>query len=134
MATSNEVREFLRSRGCPDDVVSGGLEGLVEEWERVVEQVQEGYPLGLDDYLNDLDGRQLADDAFSLATDGEQSKLGKRLRAADERMKKLVKPSAGCLWGDKVARAEGWSAAENWWYYSVPKSPGPLLGEDLAQS
>jgi hypothetical protein len=99
----------------------------------VVDQVSEGYPHGLDDYLNDLDGRQLLEEALGYASDSRRTRIEKRVRAADERMKALVKPSTGCLWGQKVARAEGWTPVENWWYFSVPRQPGPLLEGDLDQ-
>ena len=59
------VKRFLNGRGCPEDVVERGLAGLVEDWERTAEQVGSGYPLGLDDYLNDVDGRQLIEDCVS---------------------------------------------------------------------
>ena len=52
---SDPVRDYLQKKGCADHVINGGLAGLVETWEGIVESVAEGYSLGLDDYLNDLD-------------------------------------------------------------------------------
>jgi hypothetical protein len=131
MIEIDAVRRFLRERGCPDDVVAGGLEGLIEEWERAVRDVERGYPLGLDDYLNDLDGRQLLEEALPLAAVPDREAARARIRAADERMKRCVRSTDECLWGDRVAEAEGWTPIENWWYFRVPRSPGPLLREDL---
>ena len=85
----------------------------------------EPHPLGLDDYLNDLDVRQLIEDAWDHAGAAERRALEPRLIAADERMRALVHPVAECLWGDRVARREGWSAEANWWYFSLPRRPGP---------
>ena len=45
------VRDYLRRSGAPYSVVAQGLRGLVENWERVVDQVVAGYHLGLDDYF-----------------------------------------------------------------------------------
>src|SRR5688500_16956128 len=59
------VTQYLKGRGVPDDVAESGLEGLVSAWERTASQVQAGYPLGLDDYLNDVDGRQLIEEAVT---------------------------------------------------------------------
>ena len=57
---ADAVRRFLRARGSPAHVVEEGLEGLVRGWEETVERVAAGYPLDtIEDYLNDLDGRQL---------------------------------------------------------------------------
>ena len=58
------ITEFLRKQGASYAIVANGLRGLVENWERVVDQVSKGYPQGLDDYLNDMDGRQLLENAL----------------------------------------------------------------------
>jgi hypothetical protein len=131
MNETDAVRRFLSERGCTDDVVEGGLEGLVSGWEHTVGQVGSGYPLGLDDYLNDLDGRQLLEEALALAPWSANPALMKRLSEVDARMKALVVPAPACLWGEAVAEAEGWSAEHEWWYFSLPRSPGPVLREDL---
>jgi hypothetical protein len=127
MKEKDPVREFLRKRGCPEHVVRGGLRGLAENWEEVVRSVEEGYSLGLDDYLNDLDGRQLLDEALAVAAAQEKKTALQRVRRADAKMKTLVRPAGKCLWGDETARQEGWTAKKNWWYFSIPIRPG----EDL---
>jgi len=129
--STDDLREFLRGRGCPDDVVAGGLEGLVAAWEHTVAQVEGGYPLGLDDYLNDLDGRQLLADALNEAPEGVSAPLRPRVEAADQRMRRHVSRVDECLWGDRVAAAEQWDAERNWWYYAVPRQPAGMLREDL---
>ena len=134
MMPSDPVREFLVERGCPDDLVAGGLEGLVGEWERAVQQVDAGYPLGLDDYLNDLDARQLLEDVLEVSPPLERAAAAARVRVADERMHHRVRLVGECLWGARVAASEGWTAAANWWYFAVPLHPGPVLREDLEPS
>lgn len=131
MTANDPVRAFLENRGCPEDVVSGGLEGLVAEWERAVQQVETGYPLGLDDYLNDLDGRQLLEDALDVASEIERAATVARVKSADARMRRAVRLVNECLWGARVADQEGWSADRNWWYFGVPMNPGPILRDDL---
>jgi len=131
MTANDPVHAFLEARGCPDDVVAGGLEGLIAAWERSVKQTEAGYPLGLDDYLNDLDGRQLLEDALEVASEIERAAAAARISAADARMRRVVRPVSECLWGSRVADQEGWAADRNWWYFSVPNEPGPILREDL---
>jgi hypothetical protein len=131
MNESDAIQDFLRQRGCPDEVIEGGLEGLLRDWERMVEQVEAGYDLGLDDYLNDLDGRQLVEDLLALAPPEERDEARDRLWAADVRMKGLVRSTEACLWGEAVADSEGWTPERNWWYFSLPRSPGPMLKDDL---
>jgi len=125
------VGEFLRKRGCPDHVVRGGLRGLVKGWEEVVRSVGEGYGLGLDDYLNDMDGRQLLEEALAVAPAPEKKALLARIRKADADMRALLKPAGRCLWGEETARQEGWTAKKNWWYYSRPIEAGEELLADL---
>jgi hypothetical protein len=128
---SDPVREYLRDKGCAQHVVSRGLDGLVGDWERTVESIAHGYEFGLDDYLNDLDGRQLIEEAMAINEAANRLKYGDRIRRADERMKKLVRQTDVCLWGNAAEKRHGWSADKNWWYFSVPKAAGPELLVDL---
>ena len=129
-----ETKDFLRGRGCPEGMVAAGAEGLVEEWERIVGQVEAGYPLGLDDYLNDMDGRQLIADLMATVSRALTPPQRRRLEAADARMRAAVQPLGHCLWGDRIAKANGWEAEKNWWYFSRPAKPGPDLAQELGRS
>ena len=131
MNESDPVRQLLRETGCEEHVVKGGLEGLVEAWEKTVAQVEAGYPLGLDDYLNDMDGREILGTALGVAGYSVDHTLADRVRAADERLREQVRPAAECLWGYSVGEAAGWTPVANWWYFSLPRRPGPLLIADL---
>ena len=130
---SDDVKRFLRTRGCPDDVVEGGIEGLVESWERTAEQVQRGYPLGLDDYLNDIDARQLIEDLVAAIPAAATELLLERIEAADMTMQDSVNPVDECLWGDAIAEREGWTPGDNWWYFGFPRNPGAQMREELEE-
>lgn len=125
------VREFLESRGCPEHVVEGGLDGLLEQWENAVDDVTEIYPLGLDDYLDDMDGRELIEGALEVAAPDLRRASLKRLQKADERMKAMLVPAGRCLWGSDMAEQHDWTPQKNWWYFMQPADPGPELKEDL---
>jgi hypothetical protein len=126
------VRELLERRGCPEHVIEAGLEGLLDQWEHTVDDVEDVYPLGLDDYLNDLDGRQLLSDALEIASERERSVALARVEKADQRMKALVVPAGRCLWGVDMAEQHDWTPSRNWWYFTQPRELGPELREDLA--
>lgn len=126
------VREFLRRRGAPDTVVARGLLGLIEAWERTASAVETGYAFGLDDYLNDMDGRQLIADAWGAASDLERRNIRDRLEDADERIRDHLSPRDTCLWGDGVAQYHGWERNKSWWYFMQPTHPGEQLLEDLS--
>jgi hypothetical protein len=128
---SDSVREFLQDRGCGKHIVSGGLGGLVETWEQVVASVAAGYPLGLDDYLNDLDGRQLLAEALIVASAAERQQFQARVDEADARIQSFLVPADECLWSDEVAAEEGWSRAQNWWYFNYPNNAGADLRSEL---
>jgi len=121
MKKKDPVRDFLEERGCPQHVVEGGLPDLAESWEQMIEEVSKGYALTLDDYLNDLDVRQLLDEALKIAPAALQKEIRERVRRADQKMRTLVEPAGKCLWGSEVAETEGWTPEGNWWFFSRPR-------------
>ena len=125
------IREYLKTKGCPEHIVKGGLGGLVETWETVVTEVSHGYDLTLDDYLNDMDGRQLIEEVVPLASTPAHRALIKKLGRLDGMMKTLIAPREHSLWGNNTASENGWTAEKNWWYFSQPKNPGPDLRDEL---
>jgi hypothetical protein len=125
MNANDPVRDFLRARGSAEHLIESGLAGLVEGWENIVGAVEAGYMLGLDDYLNDLELRQLLDEAWAVAIPAQRAAYAERIKQADERMKTLVEPLDVSLWGAEVAEEEGWTAQDNWWYYSRPLTGAP---------
>ena len=96
--------------------------------------VSTGYPHGLDDYLNDVDGRQLLENALELASPEARAEIMPRVRSADHRILVLLAPAGRCLWGPIAAEDEGWTSERNWWYFQVPKSPGPRLKQELEEA
>ncbi|MFN7947552.1 MAG: hypothetical protein U0Z53_19540 [Blastocatellia bacterium] len=127
MTADDPVRRYLQEKGCPPGIVAGGLDGLLEQWEQIVDAVSAGYTLGLDDYLNDLDARQLLEDALAVATPAARAAVTDRVRQADAAMKSVTRPAGKCLWGDEVAEGEGWTPQKNWWYFTVPVNADPEL-------
>jgi hypothetical protein len=126
------VRAFLGKRKAAKRLIEGGLPLLLEEWERVVEAVVEGYPAdSLDDYLNDMDVRQILDELRDAAPRAfDAASLG-RLEAADWKIGALLIPAPGCLWGAASAKKHGWDAERNWWYFMQPSRSGAGLSGEL---
>ncbi len=130
-AGHDPVREFLRRSGAPYSVVGQGLRGLVENWERVVALVLEGVDLSLDDYLSEMDGRQLLENALELAPEEVRSAFLPRVRDGDMMLRLNLVRAGRCLWGGIVAEEEQWTEEKNWWYFEHPRNPGPLLRQEL---
>ncbi len=128
---NDPVRDYLRRSGASYAVVAQGLRGLVENWERVVAQVIEGYNLTLDDYLNDMDSRQLLANALELTPDEVRNAFLPRVSDADMRIRLNLVGAGRCLWGNIVAEEEGWDEERNWWYFERPRNPGPVLQREL---
>jgi hypothetical protein len=112
--TDIQVMEYLRENGYPEHVVREGRPGLLRRWREFVEQVENGYPLGLENYRNDLDVRGIL--SFIDEATPELAEL-------DSRLKKLLKPS----------RARVWESApgDPFWDWGYPGNAGPDLLQDL---
>jgi hypothetical protein len=128
---SDPVRDFLRRSGASYDVIANGLRGLVQNWERVVGLIMENYPNGLDDYLNDMDGRQLLENALEVTPPELRAEAEPRVHEADRRVRLHLVPAGRCLWGAIVADEEGWGPERNWWYFEKPAHPGARLKQEL---
>lgn len=116
------VREYLQHRGYADFVVAGGLKGLVDGWERVVDSIVRGEEQFQDDYLNDMDGRRILAEALAVASPAERQRWEARVRAADDRVRPHLVPTAKCLWGEENAARYGYTRERDWWYYHRPRA------------
>lgn len=133
MTREDAVRARLRERGAPRHVVHGGLVGLLASWERTSRESGRGYRLGLDEWRNDVDARQILHEVWPLAQEAEREALLDRLDAADRRFRHACQPLRGCVWGAVAARREGWTPEEHWWYFLGPEKAGPELVAELAR-
>lgn len=122
---AGNLEDFLREEGAPDVVVRGGLDVLMAGWERTVAALEAGYAGDYEDYLGDLDGRQLLAQALERVTREQADSVAERLQQLDARMRAVTTPVARCLWGMIVADEEGWSPEDNWWYFMKPVLGAP---------
>lgn len=124
------VHTYLISRGCAPLVVRRGLSGLLEHWASLVAAAERGRDASLDEWLNDMDLRDILAGALAAATPRERAAAAPRLAEADARFIAITEPSP-CLWGDDIARTNSWRPEWQWWYFRSPLTPGPILREDL---
>jgi len=111
--------------------VAHGFRGLVEHWEQVVERIVGAQDQSLEDYLNDMDARQLLENARALVPAEVGAVFGARIDEADRRVRRILVPAGRCLWGEIAAADMGLREDRNWWYFERPRSPGPILQRDL---
>ncbi|MCA2984201.1 hypothetical protein [Gemmatimonas sp.] len=88
------------------------------QWSRTVTEVERGYELTFDDYLNDLDMRH------KLRVIGEHDDQWADLLELDTRFRNATFPSGRCVWGEENAQAEGWDREKHWYYWLLPKKQG----------
>ncbi len=94
-------------------------EELVSNYEGFIEDLSDGYDMGISEYTNDISCRSRLEE---LKDDSEVRTLWRRVQQADQRLKNLLKPTKGCIFGRYPET--------HFWYWGYP--PGsPELEEDL---
>jgi len=88
-------------------------EELLANWKKFVDQVERGYPLGLDDYRNDLDIRSAIAEA----------KLDAKAQPDDQRLKRMLGATKIKVWDSDVPHA--------FWVQGYPRNASGELLEDL---
>jgi len=127
------ARAYLARRGCSALVVEGGLDGLLLRWRALAESLEGEYELGLDDWLNDLDVRQILGDVWGELSPEEAARRAPELEQADRLLRARTRPHEHCLWGQDVACRLGYSAERQWWYYLLPLRHGDELARDVGR-
>jgi len=122
----DRVRDYLLKRGCADHVMQGGLEGLVSGWESTVSAVVDRtyHPYDEDEYLNDMDGRDILAGVLDAIPDAEAAPFRARINAADARFLASTVPTEECIWGVGNQRKHNWTHERQWWYFRRPASGG----------
>src|SRR6202158_3621942 len=111
--TDEEMAAYLRENGYPEHVVRAGRAGLIDRWRKLVEEVEHGYKLGLEDYRNDLDLRGII---AMLGLDDEVRDLDRRFEA---------------MLTDRDTRVWESSGGNPFWDFGFPKNAAGELLEDL---
>ncbi len=104
--------------------LGSAADARLAQWARTVVDVERGYPLTFDDYLNDLDLRRSLDEVPLSAS---QQAVLERL---DLRFRQASFPAGRCLWGEDNAMAEGWTPKAQWYYWRLPAHPGTAFLEE----
>lgn len=113
----DDITNYLRENGYPEHVVRGGKEGLLRRWREFVEQVERGYPLGLEDYRNDLDIRGI------LRLAGADSEP--EVVSLDKRLKRLLTATSTRVWES--------APDDPFWDFGYPVNAGAELLEGLRE-
>jgi hypothetical protein len=115
--TDIEIQAYLQANGYPNHIVREGKAGLLRRWREFVEQVERGYPLGLEDYRNDLDIRAI----LRLAGAEDEPEL----TALDERLKNLLTSTDCRVWES--------ASGDPFWDFGYPVNAGDELLDGLRE-
>ena len=119
---TDPVREYLIERGCARHVIDGGLEYLIRSWEGTARELARGQEQQFDSFLNDLDGRDILDGVLEAVPASAQPDHVRRIREADELVRRHTSPAEECLWGKANQARHGWLRTRQWWYWALPGS------------
>ena len=116
----------------PPDV--DDLRELIEQWAEFAGDLQRnGYGFDLDNWLNDVDVRELILEALPMFSREELDELALKLDAADQSFLEGTRVFKHCVWGTRTAHKEKWTAKKNWWYFRTPLRSNVELEDDLAK-
>jgi len=132
MPPSDPTQSYLRSRKSPPDIIAGGLPGLIDRWAYTVSQITTCYPLTFDDYLNDMDIRQLIEETLPHATIRAHKQATSKLYTLDTQAQLHLTPTKTCLWGTQTAIKNNWTPEHHWWYYNRPTATTSEFLKDFA--
>ena len=102
------------------------LEQLIERWEEIARHAAT-YDLTLDDWLNDLDLRDMISRRVADAQLREGNDLRSRLEAADGVFRAATRGAERSLWGAEAKH----DSTRQWWYFRYPSRPGSTMRHDL---
>jgi hypothetical protein len=117
---NDPVGEFCLQKGYAQHVVEGGLDYLITSWEKTSTEIATGYSFGFDDFLNDMDGRQILSDVLQVATEEQKRSIESRLIEADKLFMASTIESVACIWDKANEEQLGYSREKNWYYYRTP--------------
>lgn len=117
----------------PEPPDAGEYRAMIDQWASFVAGLAEPYIFDLDNWLNDIDLRQLIQEAAPMFGVDELADAARRLDEADRDFLRATHEVDRCLWGSKTARREHWTATRNWWYFRAPVRSNSDLDEEVAR-
>ncbi len=109
------------------------LQELIDQWADFVRDLdRDGYTFDLDNWLNDVDVRELILEALPMFSAEEMGDHALKLDAADQAFRAATREFKRCVWGSGTARKEKWTAQNNWWYFRTPARSNDQLEDELA--
>ncbi|MBM3647451.1 MAG: hypothetical protein FJX11_06620 [Alphaproteobacteria bacterium] len=113
----------------PPDIAD--LRELIDQWAEFTTDLSGGYSFDLDNWLNDVDVRELILEALPMFGREEMGELTQKLEQADRTFMAATRDFKKCVWGKGIARKEKWTPQKNWWYFRTPLRSNDQLEDEL---
>jgi len=115
-----QIKEYLKDRGCPEHVWQGGRDRLIRRWKDFVVEVEKGYcpNCSVEEYWNDLDTRELIHDIGS----------GGEVREDDQNFAAMLTATEIKHWHTDRDTTYGF------WNYGYPKNATGYFLEDIKRT
>jgi len=129
----DDVDQYFIERGVSAGVRNKGLGGIIADWDAIARRA-EHYDLTLDDWLNDLDLRDIIAGAIVRASGASSDSLRDTLQRADDAFRAATIELEESLWGANVDGEHGahrHDRTAQWWYFRYPRRPGFSIRRDL---
>ena len=114
----------------PPDVAD--LVELIDQWAEFTTGLDKGYSFDLDNWLNDVDVRELILEALPMFSREEMGDHALKLDEADKQFMAGTRDFKRCVWSSGTAKKEKWTAQKNWWYFRTPRRTNAQLEDELA--
>lgn len=120
------VRKYCQEKRYAPHIIIGGLEGLILRWEKLAEQLTQGYLGMVYEYTNAMDSRRILGEVLSNVPEVHFTcEILNRIKQADAEFLKLTVSVDECIVSEKYAKRLQLNKDTNWWYYRLPKDKGP---------
>jgi hypothetical protein len=115
----------------PPDV--GELRDSIDQWAEFVAGLEgKDYTFDIDNWRNDVDVRQLIEEALPMFSREEMGDHALKLDTADKAFAANTSVFKKCVWGHGTQKKENWNPQANWWYFRTPTRSNEQLEDELA--
>jgi hypothetical protein len=116
------IRDYLIRRRVSPDVIEGGIDYLVQRWDKLASTLEGGSTAwDEDEWLNELDVREILHGLLESVP--EAATAWPEVSAIDARFMSAAVETDECTWGRRVAQRHGWTREVHWWYWRKPATP-----------
>ncbi|MEO7041885.1 MAG: hypothetical protein ABI035_06475 [Gemmatimonadaceae bacterium] len=128
--STDAVARYLAARSVAVHLRNKKLSDIIVQWDGIARTAAR-YDLTLDDWLNDVDLRDIIAGALTVAPEQEQRDVRDALDRADDLFRSATTETKQSTWGGAVATGDKHDRLRQWWYFRRPVHPGKTMRTDL---